>query len=339
MLGIKYIKFDPTKYVIHYSGGKLRKEGRGLSFFYYAPSSSIAAIPFGSSDIQFIFNESTVDFQNVTVQGQITYKVENPKQLADMLDFTVDANGYYKTDDLQKLTQRLINDAQTAAKAFIQSLDLKSSLQKAKAIEEKIYEGLSVSQTVKALGVVPLTVNVIALKPAPEMARALETTTREALQQQADEAIYLRRNFAVEQEKKIKESELDTEIAVEQKKKQISEKKMETELMLQQNKQKLREQQLDADIKFEQGNQKLVSIRTENQRKEAETKGFVLETMLAPYKNMDWHVLMAIGKDGMSAEQNISMAFRELAENSSKIENLNITPDLLESLTRKQSNK
>lgn len=335
MLGIKYIKFDPTKYVIHYSGGKLRKEGRGLSFFYYAPSSSIAAIPFGSSDIQFIFNESTADFQNVTVQGQITYKVENPKQLADMLDFTVDANGYYKTDDLQKLTQRLINDAQTAAKAFIQSLDLKGTLQKAKAIEEKIYEGLSVSQTVKSLGVVPLTVNVIALKPAPEMARALETTTREALQQQADEAIYLRRNFAVEQEKKIKESELDTEIAVEQKKKQISEKKMETELMLQQNKQKLREQQLDADIKFEQGNQKLVAIRTENQRKEAETKGFVLETMLAPYKTIDWRVLMAIGKEGMSAEQNISLAFRELAENSSKIENLNISPELLDSLTRK----
>ena len=52
------------------------------------------------------------------------------------------------------------------------------------------------------------------------MERALETETREKLQQEADQAIYLRRNFAVEQERKIKESELNTEIAVEEKKKQ-----------------------------------------------------------------------------------------------------------------------
>ena len=65
------------------------------------------------------------------------------------------------------------------------------------------------------------------------MARALEAQTRESLQKEADQAVYERRNFAVEQERIIKESELNTEIAVEEKQKQIVEKKMETDVVKQ----------------------------------------------------------------------------------------------------------
>ncbi len=83
MFGIKFSKFDSMTYVVHFKHGKIKREGRGLSFYYFAPSSSISAIPLGSRDIQFIFSETTRDFQIVSIQGQITYKIENPKQLAD----------------------------------------------------------------------------------------------------------------------------------------------------------------------------------------------------------------------------------------------------------------
>ena len=46
---------------------------------------------------------------------------------------------------------------------------------------------------------------------------------------------YERRNFAVEQERKIKESELNTEIAVEEKQKQIDEKRMEADVQREEN--------------------------------------------------------------------------------------------------------
>ena len=49
------------------------------------------------------------------------------------------------------------------------------------------------------------------------MARALETETKRAITTGSRSRIYERRNFAVEQERKIKESELNTEIAVERK--------------------------------------------------------------------------------------------------------------------------
>lgn len=93
MFGISYIKFDSMTYVIHFKNGQIIKEGRGLSFFYFSPSSSIAAIPMGSNDLPFIFNETTNDYQSISIQGQITYKVANQKQLAELLDFTVNNKG------------------------------------------------------------------------------------------------------------------------------------------------------------------------------------------------------------------------------------------------------
>ena len=96
MYGIRYIKFDPMTYVIQFKNGRVAKEGRGLSFFYFAPSTSIVAVPIGSNNLPFIFSETTKDYQTVNLQGQIAYKVGNPKQLAELLDFTVNERGIYK---------------------------------------------------------------------------------------------------------------------------------------------------------------------------------------------------------------------------------------------------
>lgn len=88
-------------YVLHFKNGNVSKEGRGLSFFYFSPNSSIVAIPMGSNDLPFIFSESTNDYQTVTIQGQISYKITNPKTLSDVLDFTVQDNGQYKKNDIE----------------------------------------------------------------------------------------------------------------------------------------------------------------------------------------------------------------------------------------------
>ncbi len=340
MFGVKYIKFDSMTYVIKSKNGTVSKEGRGLSFFYFSPTTSIAAVPIGSNDLPFIFSETTRDYQTVSIQGQITYKIGNPKQLAELLDFTVNEKGGYKKDDTEKLNQRIISEAQTATSSFIHGLGLKESIRSAKSIEAKVSEGVRDSQAISMLGIEILGVNVLAIRATPEMERALETETREKLQQEADQAIYERRNFAVEQERKIKESELNTEIAVEEKKKQISEKKMEAQIQQAENDRKLREMKVQADISVENQRKGLIEQKTANERKEAETRGYVLETTLKPYKELDWKTLMALtNKD--DAKFNIALAFRQLAENADKIGNLNISPDLLETLLtdRKESKK
>ena len=92
MFGFKHIKFDSMTYVMHFKNGNVAREGRGLSFYYFVPNSSIAAIPMGSNDLPFIFNESTNDYQTITIQGQISYKISNPNTLADILSLTVNDN-------------------------------------------------------------------------------------------------------------------------------------------------------------------------------------------------------------------------------------------------------
>lgn len=338
MFGIKYISFDAMTHVIHYKNGHVVQEGRGLSFFYFAPSSSIAAIPLGSNDLPFIFAETTRDHQSITIQGQVSYKVADAKQLALLLDFTVDGRGIYKKNDLEKLNQRIINEAQTATASYIHGIGLKDAIRSAKAIEEQIRTGIKGSAAIAALGVEVLAVNVLAVKASPEMARALETETRERLQQEADQAIYERRNFAVEQERKIKESELNTEIAVEEKRKQIAEKVMESDVQKAENDRKLRELQVQADIAVEEQRKMLIDQKTANERKEADAQGYVLETTLKPYKEMDWRMLMAL-RGEQDARSNIAMAFRELAENAGKVGTLNISPELLEQLLRKEEKK
>lgn len=331
MFGFKHIKFDAMTYVLHFKNGNVSREGRGLSFFYFAPNSSIVAIPMGSNDLPFIFSESTNDYQTVTIQGQISYKITNPKTLSDVLDFTVQDNGEYKKNDIEKLNQRLINEAQTATSSFIHGIKLKDAIRSAKTIEESIIEGLKNSTAINMLGIEILGANILAISATPEMSRALETETREKLQQEADQAIYERRNFAVEQERKIKETELNTEIAIEEKQKQITEKKMESEVIKAENDRKLREMKLEADISVENQRKLLIEEKTENDKKEAETQGYVIEATLKPYKDIDWKTLTALNNNP-DPKFNISLAFRQLAENADKIGNLNISPDLLDSL-------
>ncbi len=338
MFGFQHIQFDSMTYVLHYKNGNIKKEGRGLSFFYFAPNSSIVAIPMGSNDLPFIFSESTNDYQTVTIQGQISYKIKNPKTLADVLDFTVDGNRQYKKSDIEKLNQRIINEAQTATSSFIHGIKLKEAIRSAKSIEGKILEGLKSSEAIGMLGIEILGANILAIQATPEMARALETETREKLQQEADQAVYERRNFAVEQERKIKESELNTEIAVEEKQKQIAEKQMETKIQNADNEKKLREMQVGADISVENQRKLLIEQKTKNERAEAETQGYVIETTLKPYKDMDWKTLTALNNNP-DPRFNIALAFRQLAENADKIGNLNISPELLDSILNKNDNR
>lgn len=338
MFGIQHIKFDSMTYVLHFKNGGIKREGRGLSFFYFAPNSSIVAIPMGSNDLPFIFSESTNDYQQVNIQGQISYKISRPKELADVLDFTVNDNGIYKKNDIEKLNQRIINEAQTATSAYIHGIKLKDAIRSAKAIEHNILEGLKSSAAISMLGIEILGTNILGISATPEMARALETETREKLQQEADQAIYERRNFAVEQERIIKETELNTEIAVEEKQKQIAEKKMESRVQQPDNERRLREMQLEADISVENQRKQFIEQKTANDKIEAETQGYVLEATLKPYKEIDWKILTALSNNS-DPRFNIALAFRELAENATKIGNLNISPDLLNSLLNESSNR
>lgn len=313
MLGIRYLKVPVTTYVLQYQGGSLKRHGPGLSFCYFSPLSVIALVPITSVDVPFAFGEVSSDFQEVTVQGTLTYRIRDAAKIASMLDYTVDVKKRYQSDDPSKLGERLVQTAQAGARGFIQSRPLRDVLVSSVGLVDSVAEVLRASETIGQLGIDVLSVAISSLKPHPEMAKALQAQAREQLLRQADEAIYERRNMAVELERTIRENELNTEIAVAQKRRQV------------------RETEMQAEISVEQQRSDLVDSRVANERKESEARAVALEAMLKPVRDVDWRTLLAM-QGSVRSEMLISSAFEELAKNAEKIGQLNISPDLLNTL-------
>jgi regulator of protease activity HflC (stomatin/prohibitin superfamily) len=171
---LSFMKVPPTTYVLQYKHGKIKREGSGLSFIYYAPTSTIVAIPLASADVPFVFQESTADFQSVTIQGQLTYRVADPRRLASLLDFSVDFRRAYYSDDPRKLPERLIHTLQTFTRAITQRLALKEALVSSDSIVAEALARLRKSEAVAALGVEILSLSILGIQPTPETGRALE---------------------------------------------------------------------------------------------------------------------------------------------------------------------
>ena len=77
----------------------------------------------------FIFQETTADFQGVTIQGQVTYRVGDAKRLAALLNYTLAPNGQdYTSEDPEKLPERVIHVINVLARAELQKLPLREAI-------------------------------------------------------------------------------------------------------------------------------------------------------------------------------------------------------------------
>ncbi|MCA9175156.1 MAG: hypothetical protein KDB14_11795 [Planctomycetales bacterium] len=317
MFGIRYLKAPATTYVLQYRGGQVRRRGTGLAFFYFSPWSMIVQVPTSTIDVPFAFTEVTADFQDVTVQGNVTFRIAEPETLTTMLDYTVDGNGRHLSDDPSKLNERMVHSTQASARSAIQSQTLREVLVGSGKLSGGILKSLRETATLTQLGIEVLDVNIVSVKATPEIATAMQAEAREQLLREADEAIGARRNAAVEMERKIRENELKTERLVAEKEQEV------------------REAEMKADIAVEEQRASLVEMQAANRRKESEAQGAALQALLAPVQSVDWRVLLAM--QGGDSNMLISSAFEQLAGNAEKIGQLSITPDLLESLLRRKT--
>ena len=337
MIGIKFIKVQPTTYLLQYRGGKIVREGLGLSFFYYGPTTSLVAVPVASTDTPFIFQETTADFQAVTIQGQVTYRISEPKRLAALLNYTLEKDGdTYVSEDPEKLPERVIHVINVIARAELQKLPRREAIRASDTLVQAVKARLVAAEEITSLGLEVLGLSILAIKPTPETARALEAETREQLFREADEAVYARRNSAVEQERAIKENELNTEIAVENKKRQIRETQMEAERTVQEKKHLVLKEALEANIGMEDRRKSLVALAGENAKAEADARAYGVSSIMKALGSADAKILQALATTGMKPEQLIAFAFQELAGRADKIGQLNISPDLLRELLTPQ---
>jgi len=329
MFGFRFIKAQPTQYVIQFRNGRPRREGAGLSILYFAPTTSLVLVPTESMNEPFIFEEVTADYQNVTIQGQVTYRIANPRRTSALLNFTLDTKGRYVSEDPQKLSQRLVDQVRVAMRAHVQSMALRDALASGERLVTEVNATLAAAPPIESLGLEVLGLAVLAIKPKPETARALEAEAREDLLRRADEAIYSRRNSAVEQERAIKENELNTEIAVENKKRQIKEAQMDADRSVREKRRQIEQEEMTGQISIEERKRELVELATSNARQEADAKAYGIDAMMKAFAVSDAKVLQALASVGMQPSQLLALAFRDLADNATKIGQLNVSPDLL----------
>ncbi len=254
-----YFRGDPSKYIIKFVDGKRRRAGLGLSFFYFKMNTSIAAIPALTNDSGFVFNESTKNKQAITLQGRFTYRIKDPKKMATILDFQIHPRTrQYQTDDPEKLELRIRNVIQVRTRSEVEKMVLEDALVASEKLTSVVLESVEGQAIIKEMGIDILSITFLAITPTPEIARALEAEYRENLQMKADKAIYERRAAAVEQESKIKENELNSQIILEKKRKE------------------------------------LIDLEGANIIKEAEFQAKAKETELAAYKKLAPNVLLAL---------------------------------------------
>ena len=230
---VMYYKGEPNTYTVSFKDGKVRKHGAGINFWYSPLTTTISAIPVASQESHFVFTETTADFQEVAIQGALTYRLNAPLEVASRLDYTVDpVRKHYKSDDPGKLVQRVVNVVQGHTRGLISQLSLEQALTSVGGIADDILARVAAAQDLASLGVVIEGLHFVSIKATPEMQKALEADFRESLSKRADQAIYDRRKAAVEEERKIRESEMNTDVELENRKKALVDTQARNELKL-----------------------------------------------------------------------------------------------------------
>lgn len=336
MFGIPYFKADSSTYVIKSVNGKIKKKGKGLSFFYNAATTSIATIPVNVQQSPFIFNLLSADFQSIQVQGQISYRVVSPEKTAEMLNFNVKVDGVsYVSEDPLTLGDRVLRAVQTIVQNAVQSASLREALKLGQTLVQQIKTELYDQPALAELGVSVIESSITAISPSKETSRALEAEVRELILKESDDATYARRKSAVEQELTIKEAELATELTIQQKEQEIEESRIENERVSLRANAETQRERLSNKIDAEQQRQELVKLSVDNRRQEADAEAYAVTEQMKAFRELPVENLKALALAGMKPEQLMAVAFDSLAKNADKIGELNISPDMFSQAVKK----
>lgn len=337
-MAIRYRKFEPTDYVMKVKKGKIVEQGPGLSFFYNTMNTSMMVLPMTAFDMGFVYDDiMTSDFQKIHVQGDISYTITDYERASRMVDFSYrDSRKEYEgtlSEAKTRMAKRIMNLTKVYITKFISARDVRGAIRSADELAEVLRNGLKEDETIQEFGLQVLAVSILGILPQPDTRKALEAATREEILKQQDDAIYKRRNAAIEQERAIKENELNTEIKVAEKAKEKKEREMETRRMLQEKQAELDAEKISNDIQLEEERQRLVDLQTENEKKKSDAKAYDSEVLLRTFAEVDTEIIKALAVSGMDSRALIAKAFVEIGDKADKIGVLNVSPDLLETLT------
>ncbi len=225
MMFARHLRAEPSSFVLRYRKGKLIQSGPGLSFWFLPMTAGVAEVPTEDREVSILFHGRSADFQDLTAQGVVTYRTLDAAKLAQRVDFTIDLrSGALLRQPLDRIALILTQVAQQSAHGLITRTPVRELVRDGyDALRERLIAALEGEAEIAALGLEVLSVRISSIRPSPDVEKALEAPTREAIQQQADEAAYSRRALAVEKERAIQENELQNRIELARREAQLIE--------------------------------------------------------------------------------------------------------------------
>lgn len=325
----RHLRVDASTHVVHTRRAKVVHSGKGLSFYFRPMTDSLSEIPVEDRELTFVFHGRTKDFQELSAQVVAAYRVVNPELLAQRIDFTIDLRtGAHLKKPLEKLSNAIAQLVDQHASDLTTASTIQEMLSTGVTrLRERLEGSLLNDAGLKAMGLAVLAVRVTAVKPTPDLEKALEAPMRERIKQEADEAAFQRRALAVEKERAIQENELQNRIELAKREEQL----------IQQDglntRRKAQETAEAARIAAEaEGARQRMAAETEAHGIKVQGKAEAEQIRLVEGAKVQQEALKLEAYKSLPSSVLMGLAAKAFAEKLQTIEHLNLTPDLLSPL-------
>lgn len=310
-----HVRSGTTDHLVHVRRGRTVHSGTGQAFWFRPLSAALSEVPIDDRELSLLFHARTRDFQDVTVQSTVAYRIAEPDVAARRLDFGLEPDtGRWRARPLDQVAQMLTELAQQYALDLLAGLALAEALATGMtAVRERVSRGLADDERLRQTGIEVVDVRVVALRPESEVERALQTPARELVQQEADRATYERRAIAVERERAISENELQSQIELAVREEQLvsqrgaNERRAATEAAV--------VRRIETEAKAEQ-TRTMAQARADSTRLVGTAEAEIEASRMAVYAELDRGVLLAV-------------AAREAATHLPDVGTLMLSPDVV----------
>lgn len=325
-LWLRHLRAEPNQFVLHFKDGRISERGPGKNYWFSSYSAAIAQLPVEDVETTFMLKERSSDHQEVVVQLTLSYRVTDPEKAAARTNFTISIDtGAWIDPPLERLASLWSSRAQPSARAYVASVPVVVALREgAERIRSAVREALTSDAEIREMGLGIVRVEVDRVSATSEVEKALQTPTREQIQQKADEAVFSRRALAVEKERAIKENELATQIELARRAEDLIQQQAE-------NKRLEAESEAIAERRRTEGvieREALAADAYAKQKKTRSEADAAAERVIGQAKAESERAHVEV-YSGAPPNVAVGLALQEAAKNIQKVQHLNITPDML----------
>src|SRR6478672_6006065 len=126
---LRHLRGTTTTHVQHVRNGRTLHSGVAAAFWFRPLSAVLSEVPVADRELPMLFHARTSDFQDVTVQATVTYRIADPDLASTRIDFSVDPDtGAWRTMPLDQVAGLLTEIVQQQSLALLAGMSLTEAL-------------------------------------------------------------------------------------------------------------------------------------------------------------------------------------------------------------------